>query len=152
MHNVMFKNSLVCGIIVLFVGITILPSISGNISEPRDTEITNDVSYSSYQVTFTRPENGIYCNDHKILPFLMPLVLFGKITVELEAEPVDEIDRVEIYINDGIYETITGPGPTYEFYCVWGGEPFSKTNFKAIAYGCDGTQASDEITIWRIFR
>lgn len=153
MHNVMFKKSLVCGIFVLFVGITTLPSISGGINESRDTEITNDVTYLPYQVTITSPKNGIYFNNQKILPFLMPLVLRGKITIEGEAEPVEEIDRVEVYINGGLFEIITGSGPTYEFSLDWDGESaFSKINVEVIAYGLDDTQVSDEITIWRIFR
>lgn len=147
-----FGKGIVVALIVLFVGISVMPSISGNINESGDTEITNDVTYLPYQVTFTSPENGIYRNDQKILPFFVPLAFCGIITVEVEAEPVEEIDRVEIYINDGLHEIITGAGPTYESSYVWEGEPFSKINFKAIAYGCDNTQASDEITIWRIFR
>lgn len=49
------------------------------------------------------------------------------------------IDRLEIYLNDVLQETIYGPGPTYAWSCIiYGGNPFS---FKSIGYDCAGNQA-----------
>ena len=147
MRNVCFKKALVVGIIVLFIGMSYIPSISGNIDEPIDKENVNDYE-NSPQVTITKPENGMYFNNQKIFPFFVPLILCGVITIVAKVADGCGSDRVEFSINDVIQETVTGPGPEYEFSLTW--VPFLKINVKVVAYTFNGT-ATDEITIWRIF-
>ena len=97
-------------------------------------EIINNIEQSSFQVTITRPENGIYCFDKKILPFSVPLIVFGKITIEAEIEPMSEIERITIYINDLIFVVIEEPSPDYKLSYIWIGLPFSKTTFEISVY------------------
>lgn len=151
--NNMLRKGLVFALVILFIGVSVLPSISGNINSSRDVAIVKDGEQlsSSITVTFTRPKNGIYCFDKKILPFSVPLIFCGKITIEAEIESGSEVMiRIEFYINDVCQQTITGSGPQYDFTWVWGGPTFSKVNFKIVAYTMDA-QASDEITIYRLF-
>lgn len=138
-------------VIVLFISIGVLPSISGNTNESRNVEIANDVERPlQLTVTITYPGNGIYCNNQKILPFCVPLVLFGNISMAIEIKPLSEVVMVELYINGELLGTITEQ--PFEFS---NGtiplKPFSRITVKVIVYGTDGIQDSDEITIWRIF-
>jgi hypothetical protein len=130
---------------------SIIASSTGNIYKSQDVRCIDNFGKLESGVEFTRPENGIYCFDKKIFPFPVPLVLCGNITVVAEINITDFI-RAEFYINDGLHEVIMGPGPYYGINFSWGGSKFSKTTFKIVAYLINGTQTSDEITIWRIFR
>lgn len=138
-------------VMVLFIGIGVLPSISGNTNESRNVEIVNDVERPlQLTVTITHPGNGIYYNNQKILPFCVPLVLLGDISMAIEIKPLSEVIMVELYINGELLGTITEP--PFEFS---NGtiplKPFSGITVKVIVHGTDGIQDSDEITIWRIF-
>ncbi|UCD13773.1 MAG: hypothetical protein JSW60_09500 [Thermoplasmatales archaeon] len=146
------KKYLAVAVILLFISVSVIPSISGNINESRNVEIVDNVEHSPLQVTFTRPENGIYCFDKKILPFPVPLILCRNVTVEAEVEPMSEVVRIVIFINYRHHETIESPSPDYKFVYSWGGPPFSKVSFGIEAYGHNGTYANDEIIIRRIFR
>jgi hypothetical protein len=142
-------KGLAAGIILLFIGLAIAPIISGTNNQIRNNKPT-DYDHSTLQVIFTKPENGIYCNDYKILPFPVPLVLWGPITVEVVISNGSGLNRIEFYFNDVLLATITGPGPSYGWSASsW--QPFSKIKFKVIAYSATES-ASDEITIWRLFR
>lgn len=146
----MFNKTLVIGIIILFIGLSSTPSISRNIYEYRNEEFIKDYGNSPLQVTITKPTNGIYSNDHKIFPFFVPLILCAPISIVVEVIPDDSgMDRIEFFIDGLLQETVTGSGPQYAFCLSWG--PFSKINVKVIAYTLNET-ASDEITIWRIFK
>jgi len=149
MRNDACKKALILAIIVLFLGIIYIPCISGNIDESIDKEIVNDYEKTPLQVTLIRPENGIYFNDQKILPFFKPLVLCGSISIEVEVEPLSEVERIEFLLNGVLQKVIVGP----PWLLTWslGGWSFSKLTFGIIAYDFYGNQASDEITIWRIF-
>ena len=143
------RKGLIVVIILLFIGVNVVPGISENIDESKNIETVDNIEHLPLQVTFIRPENGIYFYDHKILPFPVPLVVCGKITIEAEIEPISELDRVEYYINDGLHQTISAP-PWFLIWS-WGGIPFSKITFRLIAYDFYGNHASDEITIWTLF-
>ena len=51
------------------------------------------------------------------------------------------IDRVEIFINDGLHEVITGAGPTYEFIIEWS-PVFKSATFWFYCYDVAGNVAS----------
>ncbi len=140
------KNGLIVGVILLFIGIAVQPSIATVQSEEKI-----DIEHTPLQVTITKPENGIYINNHKVLPFFMPLILCGAVTIKVEVIPNDGWASMEFYLNGVIQEIILGPGPVYEIsLSSW--TLFSKINLEVIAFTYDGNSASDEITIWRIFR
>lgn len=54
------------------------------------------------------------------------------------------MERVEMWINLGIHETITGAGPTYEFVIQWS-SVFETVTFKFVAYDIAGHSDYDEI-------
>ena len=46
---------------------------------------------------------------------------------------------IEFYINEGLQDTVTGPGPTFSWTLKY--SPFKISNFKVIAYDCAGNYA-----------
>jgi len=54
------------------------------------------------------------------------------------------MERVEMWINLGIHETVTGTGPTYEFVIQWS-SVFKTVTFKFVAYDLAGHSDYDEI-------
>ena len=152
-RNNLIKKGVVVAVIILFIGVSVLPNISGNNNRSRNVENIDfdEHSLSDITVTITFPEDGIYCNNQKIFPFFVTLVIRGDIgfDVEIETSPYVEIDYVELYINDGLqYVVFT---PPFEFGPLCLNIPFSKIKTGIIAYATNGDQDSDEIVIWRIF-
>jgi len=149
--NNLIKKGISFAVILLFIGVSILPSISGNNNTSRNVENIDfdEHSLSNITVTITYPEDGIYWNNQKIFPFFVTLVIRGDLGFDVEIEPYDEIDYVEYYINDVL--TFTDDAPPFEFgpYCP--NMPFSKIKIGITAYTTNGDQGSDESTIWRIF-
>ena len=143
-------KTLVIGFILLFINMSCFPAVSENIDKSRNEEIANTFENSLFWVNYTGPFNGIYFYNHKILPFCVPLILCGPITVQITVYCDYGVDRIEIYLNSVLQETIMGPGPTY----VWGSSftwaRFSKISLKLAVCFFNGT-ISDEYTIWRIF-
>ncbi|UCF13041.1 MAG: hypothetical protein JSW06_01980 [Thermoplasmatales archaeon] len=153
-RNNLIKKGVAVTIILLFIGVSVPPSISGNNNHSRNVENIDfdEHSHSDITVTITYPEDGIYCNNQKIFPFFVTLVICGDLgfDVEIETSPYVEIDYVEFYINDVLM--FTDNSEPFEFgpYCL--NIPFSKIKSGIIAYATNGDQGSDEIVIWRIFR
>ena len=108
---------------------------------------------SDITVTITYPENGLYLNNKKILPFFIPLVIRGPIgfDFEIETSPGVGIDYVEFYVNDGLQYVDNTPPFEREGLITWWKARFSHIKIKIIAYGIDCEPGSDEITIWRLF-
>ena len=137
--SILYKT-LVVGVIVLFVGIGVQSTIA-----------INSENSSSFEVTITEPQRGIYCNDEKILPFIVPLILCGEISIKAEVPPeYTEMVTVEFYVNNELYATIDGPGPEFVFPFIWRLPFLGRITVKVIAYSGDEI-ASDRIMIWRIF-
>ncbi len=55
------------------------------------------------------------------------------------------MDRVEMYINDGLWQTSDGPGPVYEFVIQWGNQPWGNPIFNFLHYDLAGNSASDSV-------
>jgi len=149
----MIKKGLAVAVILLFIGVSVLPSISGNNNRSRNVENIDfdEHSLSDITVTITYPEDGIYWNNQKIFPFFVTLVIRGGIgfDVEIETSPYVGIDYVELYLNDVlIFRDDSEP---FEFGPLCPNMPFSKIKIGIIAYATNGDQGSDEIVIWRIF-
>jgi hypothetical protein len=168
MRDCLFRKGLVLTILLLLIGGTVVPSISGNIQKTGDSEDVEDngffpmytdltlkiyftYSYEFINITIISPENGIYCSNHKIFPFFVPLILCGdtpSFEISLEGSNISEIDRVEFYIDNVLKETLHN-GPWWPVIS-WE-KPFSKIKIKVITYVVDDEQGSDEILIYRIF-
>ena len=138
------KKATVYAIIVLFIGISFLPNITAN---------NNKFSDEEFFITITKPENAIYRNNQKIIPFFVPLILRGSIDIEIEISPPNiQLDQIEIYINNELVKTIGGPGPFENYLYTYEGNAFSKTTIKIIGYGLgDIGQKSSMVTFWKIF-
>ena len=98
-------------------------------------------------VTITKPVNGIYLMDKRILPFSKPVII-GKITIQVEAtqEPFG-IERVEFYIDDTL--KATDNEPPYEW--TWSTPAFFKHTIKAIAYDTSGKSSEKSIDVSKFF-
>jgi len=97
------------------------------------------------QVSITRPVNGIYLADTRVLPFRVP-VAFGHLQVEALVTPNQSIDKVEFKL-DGMTICSTS-SPPYRFQ--WTQRSFGSHVVKAVAYSGNVT-ASAEIQIWKFF-
>ena len=151
------------GIIVLFVGTIIIPSAINAIHSDRYEQNLYQkecvIVQENITVTFMYPENGIYWNYHKIVPFSVPLILHGYgillghgvilTPVQFKIDNLEYISKIEVYINEILMETLVEP-PFYDNI----GVPmirFSNATAKVVAYTDQGDYASDEITVWRFF-
>jgi hypothetical protein len=150
----MKRKCLAVGIILLFIGTTIIPSTIGsntinsyekNLYDKESSPLQENVT-----VTITSPENAIYWNEHKIVPFPVPLILHGDnpVLVRFKIEPLNEINQIELYFNNVLQMTITiPPFPDSVILFV---PFFSHAKATIIAYSSHG-QGSGEITVWRLF-
>ena len=99
------------------------------------------------QMKISKPENGVYFGDKKILPFPSPLCL-GKITIESSVQSMTfPIERVEFYVDDVLQETITAEPYSW----TWSHPAFFKHIVKIIAYDTAGHTATREISIRKFF-
>lgn len=159
----MKRKYLAIVIILLFGGTIIIPStINANHSDRYEQNLCQKeclIVQENITVTFMYPENGIYWNYHKIVPFSVPLILYGYgillghgvilTPVQFKIDHLEYISEIEVYINDILMETWIGP-PFYDNV----GLPmtrFSTATAKVVAYTDQGDYASDEITVWRLF-
>jgi len=112
-------------------------------------------------VTFTYPENGIYWNDRKIMPYSVPFILHGNGNLSFNwfrfyrDTPVEytitgPVDRVDFYLDGSLIGSATAAPYELDFSILM--PSFSHITVKIIAYGASqGDWGSDEITIWRLF-
>jgi outer membrane protein assembly factor BamB len=105
------------------------------------------VSAAVPSVSITKPVNGIYLKDTKILPLSKPLII-GTITIQIEAsqEPFG-IDCVEFYI-DGTLKATDTEAP---YQWTWKTPAFFKHAIKVIAYDTSGKSASSSIEVSKFF-
>jgi len=71
----------------------------------------------------------------------------GKWYVNFICEALDDtsgMERVEMYINEGLVDIVIGPGPTYEFEIEWS-SAFNNSIFKFVAFDFAGISAYDII-------
>jgi hypothetical protein len=83
-----------------------------------------------FKVTITRPVEGIYLTNIKMLPFFFPVVL-GIIDIEATVRMMNEteVDRVEFYIDNELQVIDTTPPYT----CRWG-HSFGFHQVNVVAY------------------
>ncbi len=105
------------------------------------------ITYSTPTVTITKPINGIYINDNKILPFPKPLII-GPITIEVTATQIPfGIDRVEFSINGGVKETDSEVPYTW----TWSTPTIFRHTITITAYDTSGKSGQTSITVWKFF-
>jgi len=158
------KRGIFVGIVFLFTGTNIISITMGTTLENRNgmsiDEKENPSPLENVTVTFIFPENGIYWDTHKIAPFSNPVILHGNgivyghdvifTLVKFKIEPVEGIDSIDFYFNGVLVYTWSGPGPTSNATSI----PmtrFSQASLKIVAHTAQGSQGSNEITIWRLF-
>jgi len=105
------------------------------------------VTAAKPSVAITKPVNGIYLMDTRILRFSKPVII-GRITIQVDAtqEPYG-IDRVEFYVDDTLKATDTEP--PYEW--TWSTPAFFKHTIKAIAYDTSGKSTGKSIGVSKFF-
>jgi len=121
----MLKRGLVIGIMVLLLGMTFVP-LAGSLSVEKGVSADMHIT--------TPPEVEVTWEVYKV---------DGKWYVDFicdSAEEMDDIDRVEMYIDDAIHEMITGPGPVYIFTIEWS-KAMKSCIFKFVFYGLGGDTA-----------
>ena len=105
------------------------------------------VSAAVPSVFITKPVNGIYLRDTRILPFSKSFII-GRITIQAEASQVPfGIDRVEFYI-DGTLKATDTEAP-YEW--TWSTPAFFKHTIGVIAYDTSGKSTSSSIGVSKFF-
>jgi hypothetical protein len=113
---------------------------------------STDTSYATItaalpSLTITKPVNGIYFKDNKILPFPRPLII-GAITIQVSAsqEPFG-IDRVEFYIDNTLKATTTETPYQY----TWTTLAFFRHTIKVTAYDTSGKSTSKSLSVSKFF-
>jgi hypothetical protein len=99
----------------------------------------------------TKPKVGyLYFYDKPIIPLPSPwTIIIGPITIDVEANDFEcGINQVEFYIDNKLQQTVTGPGPFYEW--TWE-RAFFKHTIKVVAYNNCGISDSREIKVWKFY-
>jgi outer membrane protein assembly factor BamB len=105
------------------------------------------ISYALPTVTITKPVNGLYIMDTRILP-LRKCIIIGQITIEADAhqEPLG-IARVEFSIDNKLKSTDTEA----PYNWIWRSLSFSKHTITVTAYDNSGKCIKSSISVSKIF-
>jgi outer membrane protein assembly factor BamB len=100
-----------------------------------------------FQVTITKPADGLYFANVKLLSFPFPLI-FGTIDVEATVQDVNKsrVDKVEFYI-DGELQVVD---TTVPYSWQWNKRSLGAHMVKVVAYQNDNS-VNDELKVWKIF-
>ena len=111
-----------------------------------DTAIVT-ISYAPPSVTITKPLNGLYLMDTRILP-IRKCIIIGRITIEADAheEPLG-IARVEFSIDGKLKATDTEAPYSW----TWDSPAFFKHTITVTAYDTSGKSAQASITVRKFF-
>jgi len=106
------------------------------------------VTYKLPSVSITKPKNGIYLFNIRILWLPERCIVFGPINIKVQASqnPLG-IDRVEFYIDDKL--TATDSKAPYTW--TWITPSFSKHTIMVTAYDTSGKKAQASITVLKLF-
>jgi len=99
------------------------------------------------ELTILSPKLGIYLRNHKVLPFLAPII-FGEITISVNAsDTLSGINHLDLYI-DGTFKSNSTTSP-----CSWdwSERAFFRHEIKVLAYDNAGNNASKKIIVWKFF-
>jgi len=128
--------------------------ISLTVADQNDNAVVVGISFTVYSgdltpptVKIINPENAIYFSNQKIIPFFTPVII-SNIDIQVEAEDDEtDIDYVEIFIDNDQKATLK----YLPYKWSWTERVLGKYTITAIAYDDAGNDASDEITIWKLF-
>ena len=87
-------------------------------------------------------EKCLYVFDRAIMP-LKDTIILGRITIQAEAYSVNDLDRVEFFI-DGKLKCTDDESP-YQWH--WDERIFGIHEIKAVVYDKNGNEAEDEINV-----
>lgn len=105
------------------------------------------ISYANPSVSITKPINGIYLNNNRILPFSRPLII-GPITIEATASQVPfGIDHVTFSINNRVRFTDTEAPYSW----TWSSPSLFKHTITVIAYDKSGGSTSANLLVSKFF-
>lgn len=93
-------------------------------------------------ISITKPRNGLYIFDRKILP-LHGTVVVGGVTITVETS--EDTSKVEFYIDNNLKYT----DDTYPFSWFWDEQAFGMHNIKVLGYNQSGT-CMDGLSVIRI--
>ena len=105
------------------------------------------LTYALPSVTITRPKDGLYIMNLRILPFTYPFIV-GPITVIATAsqDPFG-IQRVEFTVDDQLMATdITPP-----YFWTWISPSFGRHTIRALAYDTTGKYGSTWLNVRKFF-
>jgi hypothetical protein len=102
------------------------------------------ISNSTPEINIIYPENGIYVNGNRILPFFSSVII-GDILIETSAS--DSIQYVEFYLDDNLVETVVDE----PFEWIWDDNDFFRHSVKVVAYDYIDNPIEDEMIIWKFF-
>ena len=98
-------------------------------------------------VTITNPEQGIYLNNQKIIPFPMTIII-GDIDIIADASDAESgIDYLELFI-DGVFEDDSFSEP-YEWNAMK--LKFGKHTIRVVAYDTTELSSEAEISVFKLF-
>lgn len=105
------------------------------------------------KVEIVSPQNGLYLRNLRLLPglFRQRTIIFGAITIEVEASDYSGIEKVEFYLDDGSSpERIMYEEP---YSWLWKGRSLFKTKHKVVvvAYDNAGNYNLDAIDVRKFF-
>jgi len=108
---------------------------------------TVTVTYAPPSVTITKPVNGLYLKDTRILP-IRKCIIFGQITIEADAhqEPYG-IARVEFFIDGKLKATDTEAPYSW----AWNSLAFFKHTITVTAYDTSGKSVQASIIVSKFF-
>ena len=102
---------------------------------------------AAMQMTVTKPENGVYLFDKKIMPFIVPLSL-GKMTIETTVKCNNcGIEKVEFSV-DG---TLCCTDVSEPYSWTWDSFAFLRHTVEVVAYDTMGRSTSQSFVVWKFF-
>jgi hypothetical protein len=118
------------------------------IEDAVDTALFGYVTNLSLVIQITKPEQGLYINNKKILPFTsLPPVIVKSIDIETLARTSCDIDHVEFLV-DGVVQTSDTSAP---YMWTWDQKiPFKFRHILQVTvYDTEGFQTSDDMMVWK---
>ncbi len=95
-------------------------------------------------------EKYLYIHDTKIMSLPFQTIIFGKITVKVDArDTISGVSRVEFYLNDKLVKTDTQKNYWWEWESTE--KILGKYTIKAVAYDNMGNSAMATISLWRFW-
>jgi len=99
--------------------------------------------------TIAKPEDKIlYLFDSKIMPTVLSKksVIIGKITIEVNTEDANEVDKIEFYIDHVLKQTVDNP----PYKWTWNEMGFGDRTITTIVYDETGAASRNEIMVFKI--